>query len=147
MSTRIERRLRAKHLERTNRDWPEHLEQLPREKWEEAERNSPHSRPRLEVWRSRDFLVQVFEEENGMQRMSVVRTRFIVKTGRFDDGISWDDLQRCKREIGRGDVYAIEIYPRDVDIATVANMRHRILSTLDGSSHDHARALRPRCAL
>lgn len=124
MSTRNERRLLAKQIEKGNKRWPSRLVQVPREEWEEAERNSPHGKPRLEVWRSRNFLVQVFEEDNGVQRMSVLRSRFVVHSNRWDDAITWDELQRCKQEIGRGDVYAIEIYPRDVDLVNVANMRH-----------------------
>ena len=39
-------------------------------------------------------------------------------------GISWDSLQDIKRRRGYGDKYAIEIYPREVDIVNVAAMRH-----------------------
>lgn len=122
--SRNERRIMRKHVEKSSRRWPAHLVQIPREQVEEIERETPQSRPRLEVWRSRDYLVQVFQEERGILRMSVNRSRFIVHANRWDDGLTWDELQRCKREIGRGEVYAIEIYPRDVDIVNVANMRH-----------------------
>jgi hypothetical protein len=43
---------------------------------------------------------------------------------RFVDGIAWEDLQRLKAEIGKGDYCAVEIYPRDRDLVNVANMRH-----------------------
>lgn len=29
-----------------------------------------------------------------------------------------------KAEIGRGDLFAVEIFPPDVDIVNIANMRH-----------------------
>lgn len=35
-----------------------------------------------------------------------------------------NDLQRLKRECGRGDLDAVEVYPRDCDVVNVANMRH-----------------------
>ncbi len=44
--------------------------------------------------------------------------------GHWEQDIPWDDLQRCKREAGYGDWYALEIYPRDRDIVHIANMRH-----------------------
>jgi hypothetical protein len=51
--------------------------------------------------------------------------RVVYRTnGNADGNISWDDLQRIKREIGRGEMYAVEVYPRDADLVNVANMRH-----------------------
>ena len=55
--------------------------------------------------------------------MSVTRTTFR-GDGRTDDGITWDELQGLKRSIGRGEQYALEVYPRDSDIVNIANMRH-----------------------
>ena len=48
----------------------------------------------------------------------------IDRTGNWLDGISWDQLMALKRHIGYGELYAIEIFPRDTDIVNVANMRH-----------------------
>lgn len=78
----------------------------------------------LEVWRSRDFLVQVFAEREGIVRASVNRTSVNSGNGRWLDGITWDELQRIKREIGRGQLDAVEVFPADRDIVNVANMRH-----------------------
>lgn len=75
-----------------------------------------------EVWRSDEFLVQIFEESNGIERLSVVRAR--ISGDRWQDGITWDDLQRLKNECGRGNKCATEIYPADKDVVNVANMRH-----------------------
>lgn len=78
-------------------------------------------RKRIEVWLSDEFLVQVFDEGHST-RMSVNRvTRSNYK---WDDNITWDELQEIKCQIGRGQKYAIEIYPRDCDVVNVANMRH-----------------------
>lgn len=48
----------------------------------------------------------------------------MVTDGRWADGISWDDLQRVKYEIGRGDQWAVEMFPPDDEVTNVANMRH-----------------------
>lgn len=115
MTTRIQRRLLAKE----NNKQPVALTEIPRTQWSSI---NPDER-RIEVWRSRDYLVQVFDEGGGMLRVSVNRTH-AAPGGRWDDGITWDELQQIKREIGRGDSYAVEVYPRDRDVVNVANMRH-----------------------
>lgn len=93
-----------------------HCVRLPRDQW-------PYEPAGLaEVWRSKEFLVQIYDEGGGVERMSVCRTR---RDGdRWADQIAWDELQRLKREVGRGDRDAFEIYPADIDVVNVANMRH-----------------------
>ena len=100
-----------------NRKWPSHLVQVPPECWP---RQSPQSV--FQVWRSREFLVQVAEEA-GHIRLSVCRLT-MGAAGQFYDGITWDELQRLKAECGRGDQAAVEIYPPDQHVVNVANMRH-----------------------
>jgi hypothetical protein len=68
-------------------------------------------------------LVQVFDQAPSITRLSVCRTAVDTQQGRWVDGISWDELQRLKRECGRGNLDAAECYPRDSDIVNVANMR------------------------
>lgn len=111
-TTLAERRAMAKE----NAKWPLHLKQIPRDIW-------PSQRPDvLEVWRSRGFLVQIYAEKNGHIRMSVNRTRH---TGdNWVAAITWDELMRLKRECGRGDLDALELYPADADVVNVANIRH-----------------------
>ena len=75
-----------------------------------------------EVWASRRFLAQIFMERHAI-RISVCRTT-LGKDGRWQDQITWDDLQRIKREIGRGEQCALEVYPAESDLVNVANMRH-----------------------
>lgn len=77
----------------------------------------------IAVFRSRDFLVQIFPATESIVRMSVNRTE-LRQDGRWSDEISWDELQRLKAEAGYGDLDAIEIYPPDKDVVNVANMRH-----------------------
>lgn len=77
----------------------------------------------VEVWASRDWLVQVFAEPVG-ERITVNRTTLAPRRDRWADGITWDELQTIKREIGRGDRWALEVYPADEHVIDVANMRH-----------------------
>jgi hypothetical protein len=98
--------------------YPISLTSVPRERW------SPdtYDPKRIEVYLCRRFLVQVFDEGNGIRRLSINRTQ---RDGdKWLDGITWDELQRIKHDIGMGDAYAVEVYPRDIDIVNVANMRH-----------------------
>lgn len=74
------------------------------------------------VWRSKGFLVQSFIE-NGCVRLSINRTK-LRNDGLWEDGITWDELMECKRQVGMGERYAVEVYPRDRDIVLKANMRH-----------------------
>lgn len=76
----------------------------------------------IEVWRSRHFLVQIYVEKHGYTRMSVCLSK--IDGDRWVDGLTWDDLMRLKRECGRGEVDAVEVFPADKDIVNVANMRH-----------------------
>ena len=105
----LSRKLRAKR--------PMALTAVPKASWP----SEPGARP-IEVWQSREYLVQLFEEPCG-HRLTVCRVMLGVD-GRWEDGLSWDELQRIKRATGFGDTYAFEIYPRDRDIVNVANMRH-----------------------
>jgi len=43
---------------------------------------------------------------------------------RWVDGITWDDLQRLKREAGYGDREAVEVYPPAACVVNEANIRH-----------------------
>jgi len=95
------------------------LTPVPRDQWPRVE----HDEHRLEVWISSYFLVQVFDESHGVRRLSVCRTT-MGPDGRWDDGISWDELMDVKRQLGLGDAYGVEVYPRDQDIVDEANMRH-----------------------
>ena len=68
----------------------------------------------VSVWRSRSFLVQVFNEghQDGRKvtRLTVARTE-LGDDGRWKADITWDELQQIKRECGFGNCYAIEVFP------------------------------------
>lgn len=78
----------------------------------------------IAAWRSNRFLAQLYAPENGAQRISICRTMIDTDTGRWVDGITWDEIQEVKRQIGFGDRAAVEIYPEQTSIVNVANMRH-----------------------
>jgi len=98
---------------------PELLTQIEPSEWP----SSMKDKNRMEVWRNRKFLVQVFFERSDVLRVSVNRTE-MQSNGRWSDQISWDELQDIKKQIGRGDLFAVEIYPPEKDVVNVANMRH-----------------------
>lgn len=112
-ATRAQRR----QLARDNAKQPTMLREVPRHEWPNP--MATH----LRVWRSRDFLVQEFAANApALVRLSVCRTTLV--GDRWQDGITWNDLQRLKRECGYGDADAIEVYPADADVVNVANIRH-----------------------
>ena len=117
----LDRRSRAyrQALKRENATRPRLLTPVPRDQWPHTET----SRPRIAAWISRSYLVQAFEEDGGVVRLSVNRVT-LGRDGRWDDQITWDELQEIKRQVGYGDSFAVEIFPRDRDVVNVANMRH-----------------------
>ncbi len=121
-------RQQRRQLEKDNAKYPEHLVEVPAEEWDHLKAQQPN---RMRVWRSRSFLVQAFYESNTMLRLSINRTS-MGNNGRWEENITWDDLQRLKRETGYGNHDAAEVYPRDSNVVNVANMRH-LWVWLDGS--------------
>jgi len=105
-------------MKHENRHRPACLTLVPRDQWP-----SESDPSRIEVWISRKILVQVFDEGNGTQRLSINRT-VIRPDGGWADGLTWDELQDIKRQVGRGDQWAVEIYPSDQEVVNVANLRH-----------------------
>jgi hypothetical protein len=104
------------------RDFPESLTPIPIEEFPTYMNRLPSH-----AWRSRKYLAQLWQEDNpdypGLLRLSVCRVRLGSGT-RLEDGLTWDELQSIKREIGYGEWYAIEVYPPDDQVVNVANFRH-----------------------
>jgi hypothetical protein len=120
---RTERRMMAGEMRKQAKAWPAQLEEIPQNEWPAR----PGLKRPLNVWRSRQFLAQLHEAAplNGIQvRQFTVNRVTIGSDGHWTQDITWDELQRCKRETGYGDWYALEVYPRDRDLVHVANMRH-----------------------
>jgi hypothetical protein len=117
---REQRRAAAKYLQEQARRYPPHLVEVPRDEW-------PNSGPPglLTLYRSRDYLVQVFNEghDRVLVRLTVNRAA-VTPRGGWQQDIPWEDLQRLKREAGYGHCDAVEVFPPDEDVVNVANMRH-----------------------
>lgn len=107
------------YLKKHNAKYPWHLVEVPKEQWNSQPWDTTD---RQRVFRSKDFLVQIFGEADGMVRISINRT--VLDGDRWQDGITWDDLQRIKSQAGYADRVAVEIYPTDANVVDVANLRH-----------------------
>lgn len=107
-----------RYLKSENKKFPVDPFEIPSWAWPD----NPQSN-RIKVFRSREFLIQVFQEEQGIIRLSVNRT-LVGSDGRWRADISWDELQWLKAKCGYADSDAVEIFPRDSNIVDVANMRH-----------------------
>lgn len=112
----------ARWLEKEVLKYTVELKQVPPDSWPEQARD--YKSKLINLWRSRFYVVQEFEEGDGFIRISITRTTIDVKQGRWRDGITWDQIQAIKSEIGFGDRDAFEIYPSDLDTVNVANVRH-----------------------
>lgn len=114
---RVERRAlqsrQRKHIKQYGND----LQIVPESEW------PPSDYCVIGVWVSRKYLVQAHDEGNGVVRLSVNRSTIDTRMN-YRDGLSWDELQKIKHDVGYGDRYAVEIYPRDEDVINVANIRH-----------------------
>ena len=121
MSQFITTREQRRQLAREQAKLPEILQPVPHDQWPDLAymKKKPYA-----VWRSRFFLVQSFDEGNGINRLSVARAEIDTATGRWKEGITWDELQGIKRQVGLGEYMGVEIYPADCNEVNVANMRH-----------------------
>jgi hypothetical protein len=115
ITTREQRR----QLARDNLKMPTHMIVMPPEQWQ-PQNTDPKRR---QVWRSRDFLAQAFQEHAAI-RVSVNRTSVDPIKQRWDENISWDDLMAIKNQIGYGERWAYECFPPDMKVVNVAAMRH-----------------------
>ncbi len=123
---RAERKATASVMRKQALAWPAHLVPVPESEWP-PRRDVPVKEYPVAVWRSRSYLVLEYGEPpfDGVECRRLTVNRVTIRgDGHWEQDIPWDDLQRCKREAGYGDWYALEIYPRDRDIVHIANMRH-----------------------
>lgn len=95
------------------------FEKVPRENWT----NPPDGL--LEVWKSKDFLVQT-NQEKYHKRITINKTTYSIRNGKpiWAQGITWDEIQEIKSIVGYSDYWAVECYPPDNQIFNIANMRH-----------------------
>lgn len=123
--SREQRRAAASICREVAQSKPMVLTRKPKVEWPEL---SGMTKKPIEVWESRFFLVQVFDEGcfagRILRRLTVCRAAIDSKGGWKQD-ITWEELQNTiKNNCGYGNWYGIEIYPCDKDVVNVANMRH-----------------------
>jgi hypothetical protein len=122
MNAAQERAAWHRYLREQARRYDRQLRLVPREEWPRAVAGLDEDAYPAEVWRSNRLLALVYCQ-GGHERLSVLRTELALN-GRLAEGISWDDLQEAKRECGRGERWAVEVYPDDREVVNVQNMRH-----------------------
>lgn len=118
------RRMRERETRKRAEAWSEQLTEVAESEWPPP--RAGVDRPER-MWRSCRYLAMLYAAPSfqgiEVKRLTVLRAA-LRRDGQWEQGIAWDELQRCKREIGCGDRYAVEIYPRERDRVQVANMRH-----------------------
>ncbi len=79
------------------------------------------------IWRSRTYMVQLYQEGTAefpiMLRLSICRTK-LRPDGRWEDGLTWDEMNAIKEELGYGGWYGVEVFPPTADIQNLNNYRH-----------------------
>ena len=111
-----------RRLHQDNKKLTTKLVNVPQSEWPNID--SEMSATPLKVYRSRDFLVQVFDVKTPCECFRLTVNRTIMKSnGDWQDGITWDELQGIKDAL-YSDWLAVEIYPPHDQIVNAANMRH-----------------------
>lgn len=108
-----------RQLKKQSAKQPAVMTEIPAAEWPDGVRDVKL----FKAWRSNRYLAQAFQEKDGIIRLSVNKT-VLLSNNQWDDGLSWDELQLIKRQCGYGHQMAVEIYPKDVDVVNIANMRH-----------------------
>lgn len=77
----------------------------------------------VRAYRNKKFLVQIFNERKSM-RLSINKTELNIEGTAWKDGITWDEIQNIKNQLGFKDFCGLEVYPPENDLVNVANIRH-----------------------
>lgn len=109
---RMRKELRAEN----NKYHPFRFVDIPKDKW------PPLTPTPFRVCRSSRFLCQLYNDK-GFTRISINRAE-INDQGGWKDGITWDELQNIKSQLGYADQQAVEVFPAEKDLVNVANIRH-----------------------
>jgi len=112
-------KLMRRQLEKENAKRPVNLTPVAKVLWP----TDGSDNTRIGAMVSQKYMVQIFDEQNGVIRISCNRTS-MDQFGQWEENLSWDELMEIKRQAGYGDQYAVEVLPGDADIVNVANMRH-----------------------
>lgn len=107
-------------IEKENQKYQDHFVDLPKSEW--LPKTAHMSVVPFRVARNRRFVVQL-SKHDGAIKITVNRTA-IDESGRWEENITWDELQSIKDSLGYQDFDAVEVFPKTKDIVNVANMRH-----------------------
>ena len=124
---RLDRKGRARLMKQVKAEcatYPQYLVKIPMSPFVEKRARDRGDRIPTEIWRSRGFFVQIYDEGPDWERLTVSRNAFTIDLKRFMDGVTWEQLMKLKTECGRGDQEALEIFPAREDEVNVANLRH-----------------------
>lgn len=77
----------------------------------------------VKAYRNKCFLITIYKEQFAI-RLSINKIEINKKGTRWQDGITWDEIQNIKNKLGYRDMCALEVYPPEDDKVDVANIRH-----------------------
>lgn len=112
-------KMQKEHLRQLN--LPDQLTKMPSCQWP-GRKDENIVENRIDVFISKKYMVQVFQEKDGIIRLSINRTAHNGKS--WEDNLTWDELQVIKNSVGFSNFDAVEIYPRDEDVVNISNIRH-----------------------
>lgn len=113
------------YLRRENKKWPDDMICIPKKDWDPKTRD--HPKGPVKAWRSNRYLAHLYHDR-GFVRLSINRAD-MTPAGKWDDGLTWDEMMAVKDECGFGECWAVEVYPPNSEVVNVANMRHLWLFT------------------
>ncbi len=119
-ATREQRRAYAREVAKNAATWPKDLTRLEPKDWPELA--ADHPAPPDEAWRSRAYLVQIryLDPSTSGGAEELITIRRTIHGAPF----TWDEIQVIKRDVGRGDRAAVEVFPEDAHLIDEAEMRH-----------------------
>ncbi len=125
---RREIRALQKALRMENRSWPDRMREVPMSDWTDGMKAmavslTSTSAP-MRAWRSNRFVAVLYDEGIKKPNRLSINRAVLSDDGRYEGGITWDELMQVKRECGFEKVDALELFPSDATVVDVQNMRH-----------------------
>jgi hypothetical protein len=117
VGNRRSRRRTQKEHSKSLKNYSDNLEEVALNQYERKPDNL------VKAYVSKKYLVQLYQEDNKPLRISIIRNKININM-KWEDGITWEEIQDVKNEIGFKDKDCVEIYPARENVVNVANMRH-----------------------
>jgi hypothetical protein len=98
------------------------FKEVPKSEWIKLEDTNP-----IKVWKSDDYLVQLYKDEDGTERLSINSCWYKLNgfnSPTWKDNLTWDELQSIKNSIGYENKWLVECYPPIGNVVNIANIRH-----------------------